>query len=118
MSADQSPVEAPITDHPAAPKILEKYEGVIDPNIGGVVFRDQQPKIPGLKKRRKITRAFNARVEYRGEERLVVLDLDINAGTIAVRLRGCSRRKVYQVKDLFTFKPESPQLSLPLQFEE
>ena len=71
------------------------------------------------KKRTRIVRGMlGEKVEYRGKNRQVVVLLDITAGTITVRLEGCSKRKTYQAADLFTWKPATPQLSLPLSFEQ
>lgn len=66
----------------------------------------------------KLTRFFSATVEHRGKKRQVAAVLDMKAGTIAIRLAGCSKRRVYNVADLFTWKPATPQLSLPLTFDK
>jgi hypothetical protein len=64
--------------------------------------------------RRKITRRFATKVKHRGEERPVIAELDLDAGTIRVRLLGCRKRKTYNVADLAKFKPHTPQLGLDM----
>lgn len=69
-------------------------------------------------KRKSIARRFpGALVVHAGRAREVIAELNLTAGTIAIRLQGCKRRKVYQVADLALFKPGTPQLALQLEFE-
>ena len=61
----------------------------------------------------KVSRRLDAAlVAYRGKERPVVVELDRAAGTVSVRLHGCSKRRLYAAADLW--KTPTPQLSLPL----
>ena len=66
---------------------------------------------------KKISRIFEgASVIHRGKPRRVIAEINITSGTILFRLEGCRRRKTYNVADLATFKPSSPQLALQLEF--
>lgn len=58
-------------------------------------------------KRRRISRTMESvTVEYRGKHRPVIVEIDLDAGTIATRLADCSQRKTYSVKDLHCWGPQ------------
>ena len=59
-----------------------------------------------------LSRWTRAKVNYRGKDRNVIVELDRERGLISLRLKGCKTRRVYSVSDLY--QPASPQLSFPL----
>jgi len=64
------------------------------------------------KSRMHLSRWVRAKVNYRGKDRNIVVELDREKGLVAIRLQGCKTRRTYAVADLWN--PVSPQLSLPL----
>ena len=52
-------------------------------------------------------------VAHRGHDRSVVLEVDTSRGQLSIRLTGCRTRRIYSIKDLWSWKV--PQLQLPLR---
>ncbi len=64
------------------------------------------------KPRTKISRWVRSQIEYRGQKRNIIVEIDQEKSTISFRLFGCKTRRTYHAADLY--QPVSPQLSLPL----
>lgn len=62
--------------------------------------------------RMKISRWVRTKVNYRGQDRNIIVEIDRESGNISIRLHGCKTRRTYHAADLY--QPVSPQLSLPL----
>lgn len=65
-----------------------------------------------MSKRNKISRSTRAKINYRGKDRNVIVEIDREKGLVALRLKGCKTRRIYAVADLY--QPASPQLSFNL----
>ena len=64
------------------------------------------------KLRMKLSRWVRPKINYRGQDRNLIVEIDRETGNISIRLHGCKTRRTYNAADLY--QPVSPQLSLPI----
>jgi len=76
----------------------------------------QAPTQDAPRVRSKISRRMKDTLLHLGRERPIIVTLDMNAGTVSVRLLGCRNARLYFASDLARFPTATPQLGLPLSF--